>query len=325
LTPTTRCSRRSREIDQQQKDRRLSSLDFRHIGFVGIGAMGHPMAARLAADVQRMTVFDAVHGRAAEFADAYGVNAATDVRDLSEAELTILMLPDSDQVEKVLVSDGLLDALRDATLVIDMSSSNPARTAELATVVVGKGKEFLDAPVSGGVTGAHSGTLAIMVGGPAHTFARAEPVLRMIGSSVTHVGGPGAGHATKALNNVLSAIGLLGAAEVMAVGVKFGLDPDQLLAVLNGSSGRNYATETKFQRFVLSRAFDSGFSMKLMVKDISTALMLPGTSETSLLDSAMRSWQTALDALGEGADHTEIVKLVESLCHVELRSSSGSR
>lgn len=284
--------------------------------------MGAPMAAHLAPAGAHLTLLDAAPGRAREIADSLGAEAAENAAALAGCDLVILMLPSSVQVEDVLLGQGLLDALPDGALVLDMGSSDPNRTVALAERAAARGVDFVDAPVSGGVRGARAATLAIMVGGAPEAAARAHPVLALLGGAVTRVGGPGAGHAMKALNNLLSAVGILAAAEVLAVGTRFGLEPKTMLDVLNGSTGRNHATETKFERHVLSRAFDSGFSMNLMVKDLSTALSLPGARDggaSALLAVTRDAWAAALDTLGAGADHTELARYVETLAGVDLR------
>jgi 3-hydroxyisobutyrate dehydrogenase len=215
----------------------------------------------------------------------------------------------------------LLTTLPAGALLVDMGSSRPASTVALAEKAQARGIDFVDAPVSGGVPRATSGELSIMVGGAESAVERALPLLNHLGTTVTRVGPVGAGHAMKALNNLLSAIGLVGASEVLAIGSKFGLAPDVMLDVLNGSTGGNHATKVKFSRYVLSRAFDSGFALDLMVKDLRTALELARDTKTPAPVSAtcLEEWQAAGEHLRGGADHTEIAAYVEAQAGVELR------
>lgn len=291
--------------------------------FIGLGAMGAPMAARLSAAGHRLSVCDAEPVRTAAVAADIGAAAlAPDdlVTAAAQVRTVVLMLPDSPAVETVLQGPGgLLHALSPGTTVLDMGSSRPTSTVALAAAADDLAVALLDAPVSGGVAKARTGELAIMVGGRAHDLAQVQSVLAVLGT-VTHVGRAGAGHAMKALNNLLSAIGLAAASEVLAVGASFGLEPAVMLAVLNGSTGRNHATEVKMERFVLSRSFDSGFALRLMVKDLRTALDLAHDTGTPVPLGAgcLEQWTAAARALGPDADHTEIAAYVEARAGVEL-------
>lgn len=279
---------------------------------VGLGAMGTPMAAGLARAGVRLLVSDADTARTQQVADELGATAVPAAElGSAGADVVVLMLPDSGVVEAVL-GGGLLAGLARGAVVVDMSSSRPASTVVLAEQAAALGVGYVDAPVSGGVAKARDGSLAVMVGGAEEHVARVRPLLEVLGGQVTHVGGPGAGHAVKALNNLLSAVGLAAAAEVLSVGANFGLSPKTVLDVLNGSTGRNQATEVKFDRFVLSGAFDSGFAMRLMVKDLRTALELAHQTGTPvpLAAGALEQWTAALLSLGDTADHTAVAAYV---------------
>jgi len=274
------------------------------VGFVGAGAMGGPMVRRLAGSGRRVVVHDRDARRLEELAGAAGVEAAADLAALHAAGVVVTMLPDGDAVESVVAR--LLDVLRPGALVVDMSSSEPARTVALAERARAAGLELVDAPVSGGVARAVTGDLAIMFGGGPDLLDRCRPLLQALGSTITHVGPVGAGHAMKALNNLLSAIGLAAAGEVIEVGRRFGLRPEVMLDVLNHSTGRNHATETKIARFVLSERFDSGFALRLMVKDVAIAAGLAaGTGvATPIADACGAAWRAAAAVLPPDADHT---------------------
>jgi len=292
--------------------------------FVGIGAMGEPMAGRLVATGHRVLVSDVDEVRAAQVAERIGATAATAVQaagDLSGFDTVVLSLPSSPIVESVLLgADGVLARLAAGAVVIDMSSSVPGSTRRIAAVAAENGVSFIDAPVSGGVPKARTGELTIMVGGHADAVESRRGMLSAIGTTVTHVGDSGAGHAMKALNNLLSAIGLIGAAEVLSTAAKFGIEPRTALDVLNVSTGRNQATEVKYGRYVLSRSFDSGFAMQLMVKDLRIALDIAHEAgvPVPISEGAVEEWIAAIATLGIKADHTEIAQYVEQRAGVRL-------
>ncbi|MDT7634474.1 MAG: 3-hydroxyisobutyrate dehydrogenase [Pseudonocardiales bacterium] len=277
------------------------------VGFVGLGRMGDPMVRRVAAGGVAVRGYDAAAGATEGLAGVVtAVDSAADAA--AGAPVVILMLPDSDVVEKV-VDGGLLDALGDGALLVDMSSSEPLRTRALARRVAERGVTLVDAPVSGGVSGARSGTLTIMVGGPADAAATLTPLLSLMGR-VRHVGDVGAGHALKALNNLMSAAHLLASSEAILAGERFGLDPAVMLDAVNGSSGRSGSTENKWPNYVLPETYDSGFTAGLMVKDIRIALGLAEATgaPSQLAARTVELWGRAVEQLGPGADHTEIVR-----------------
>jgi 3-hydroxyisobutyrate dehydrogenase len=217
----------------------------------------------------------------------------------------------------------VLSQLRPGSVIVDMGSSVPARTQALATTAAAHGVHVLDAPVSGGVTRAKKADLAVMVGGDSAVLDVVRPLLQSTGSQIVHVGPVGSGHAAKALNNLLSATGLVAAAEVLLVGRKFGIDAATLLAVLNASSGRNQATETKYEKFILSHNYDSGFAAALMRKDVGIALDLAHSQNvpTIMGDALGRLWASAVDGLAPGADHTEVVRYLEQVAGVSLNET----
>ena len=229
-----------------------------------------------------------------------GASAAASAADAaSGCGAVILMLPTSDAVEAVLLEDGLLEALEPPAILIDMGSSEPLRTRALAERAAARGIEMLDAPVSGGVPGAVAGTLTIMVGGAAEAFEECRPMFEAMGGNVRHVGGAGAGHALKALNNLLSAVHLLASCEALAVAERFGLDPGVFVDVVNTSSGRSGSTDNKLPNYVIPGRFDSGFTMGLMVKDMAIAV-----SPRRALGSCVRARRERarrLEAGGRGA------------------------
>jgi 3-hydroxyisobutyrate dehydrogenase len=207
------------------------------------------------------------------------------------------------------------------SILIDMSSSSPNGTQTLALILAKHGISMLDAPVSGGVPRAVAGTLAIMVGGDSAVVEQCRPLFEAMGERIFETGGAGSGHAMKALNNLLSAAGFVATAEVLLIGRRFGLDPSIMIDVLNASSGRNNSTENKFKPFILSRAFNSGFTLDLMVKDLTTAVELARETGTpAILSTTCRElWAAAQAKLEKEVDHTNVVRWLEEMAKTELK------
>ncbi|MFY2995465.1 NAD(P)-dependent oxidoreductase [Achromobacter xylosoxidans] len=298
------------------------SASLERAGLIGIGSMGWPMAARLAQAGYAVTVYDAVPGQADRFAQEVGGQAAATCAALAaQSDIVFTMLPTSAIVEQVLSGEqGVLAGLQPGSVVVDMSSGVPAHTQRLAQAVAAAGSQMVDAPVSGGVSRARSGELAIMFGGPAATLERVRPALSAMGTSITAVGEVGSAHAMKALNNLVSAGGFLIGVEAMLIGQQFGLDPEVIVDVLNASTGMNNSTQKKFRQFVLSRQFNSGFGLDLMVKDLGIALGIATDTGTPTPFAALcrELWAAAGKTLGKGQDHTAVARLSEQLAGVEL-------
>lgn len=300
------------------------------VGFVGLGNMGIPMTRRLVGAGYQVRGYDMSADAVAAFeaigaSDAGGgVTAVADLAAVGDgADAVILMLPDSDIVERVVLArlasepapadgttSGLLASLAAGSTIIDMSSSDPARTRVLAAQVALAGVTLIDAPVSGGVSGARAGTLMIMVGGPAVAFERFAPMLATLGKKVVHAGDVGAGHAVKALNNLMSAAHLLASSEALIAGRRFGLDPAVMLEIVNGASGRSGSTENKWPNYVLTEKYDAGFSIRLMVKDVKLALSIEHATgvPAAASEAVVATWEAALADLPPDADHTAIAR-----------------
>jgi 3-hydroxyisobutyrate dehydrogenase len=279
------------------------------VGFVGLGRMGAPMATRLAEAAYQVQGYDVSDQAARIWAERVGASPVSSLAAAAaSAAAVILMLPDSAVVRRVLA--GLLPGLDPGVVVVDMSSSEPLVTRELAVEAAERGVALVDAPVSGGVSGAVSGQLTIMAGGAPGDVHRVRPLLDVLGARVVHVGDVGAGHAVKALNNLLSATHLLATSEAMAAAAEFGLDVPTVLGAINASSGRSGSTENKWPNFIVPRTFDSGFSLRLMLKDMRIALGLADAAGTParLSATATALWAEAADALPSDADHTEIAR-----------------
>ena len=301
------------------------SAALKRIAFAGIGNMGWPMAANLVKAGFEVTVCDVVPGRAASFAKETGAKAAaTPAEAAAGADCVVMIVPTSKQVAEAV--EAMLPSLKPSMLVIDMTSGQPGRTREIAAMLEGHGVPMIDCPVSGGVPRAKSGQLAIMVGGPDAEIDRAEPVLKAMGTSVYRCGDIGAGQAMKALNNLVSAGGYLIGIEALLIGQRFGLDPTTMVDVLNASSGMNNSTQKKFKEYVLSRRFDAGFGLDLMVKDLSIALEVGRETTTPAPFSALcrEMWLAAATTLGPGVDHTAVAKMLEQMTGTVLGGNQES-
>jgi len=283
------------------------------VGLVGVGHMGYPMASRLIDAGYTVRCFD-TDTAALRRADERGAQPVdTPAQVLTDATAVLFSLPSSDVVEDVLLTGGIAEAVTPGTVLVDMGSSRPSSSRMLGRRFASRHVGYVDAPVSGGVSGAETGSLTIMVGGPDWAVATVRPVLDMLGSKVLHVGDVGAGHALKALNNLLSATHLLATSEAMRVGEAFGLNPEVMLAAFNSSSGRSGSTEVKWPRYVLPASYDSGFGLRLMLKDMRIALDLASDTGRSaaLAQAAVGLWDEAASSLPPTADHTEIVRWLD--------------
>jgi len=293
------------------------------VAFAGLGNMGAPMAARLVAAGHELAVFDANPEALARFSAGNACRHASDPADLvREAEAVVTMLPTS-----VIVGDLLgeaLPALRPDAIVVEMSSGVPAQTRSIAARVEAAGGRLVDAPVSGGVPRARDGSLAIMVGGDAASIETIRPLLAAMGASILPTGTIGTAHAMKALNNLVSAGGFLIGIEALLIGARAGLDPAVMVDVLNASTGVNNSTQKKFKQFVLSRSFDAGFGLDLMLKDLTIAMQVADETETAAPFAAhcRAMWAAARAMLGAGQDHTAMARLSETLAGQELQPRS---
>jgi 3-hydroxyisobutyrate dehydrogenase len=285
-----------------------------NIHFVGLGMMGFPMAARLSKAGCSLSVADADPERVSQFR---AENPSTIDVQPGALDMLITMLPNSDIVESVLLGGvdnaGLAAQLKAGAIIIDMSSSEPLRSQAMAKKLSSLGLRFLDAPVSGGMKRAMLGTLAIMAGGDQTTYEACSEVLGKMGATLFHVGGPGAGHAMKALNNYVSAAGLVAAVEALQVGQRFGLDPAIMTDVINASTGRNNTTENKVKQFMLSGSYNSAFSLQLMGKDLGIAMQLGKDMNYAMhLGNECRTiWASAVERAGRNSDHTEMYHLLD--------------
>jgi 3-hydroxyisobutyrate dehydrogenase len=293
-----------------------------HVGFLGLGAMGAPMAAHLARRGP-LTVWNRTAGRAAAFAADTGARVAPTPRALAaDAEVVITCLPSSREVEALLDGpDGLLGGLRAGGLFLDCTSGDPASSRRIAARLAERGIAFADAPVSGGTNGAVAAALSVMVGADAATFVRAQPILAAFGTRIVHVGPVGAGDALKAVNNALLAINILALGEGMAALVKAGVAPRVALDVINASSGRSFVSEVLIPERVLTGAWPRTFRLALLDKDVGIARAL--LAETGVDGPLVAQTGVRLGAaraeLGEAADYLDPIRLNERQAGIEIR------
>jgi len=279
-------------------------MDIKTVGFIGIGNMGAPMAANLVKGGFSVIAYDVDPKRSAKFAKDHGASAAADLAALAAADAIVTMLPTGKEVRAAVLP--IAAKLRKGALVIDMSSADPVGTRALHAELAAHGVRLVDAPVSGGVPRATDGTLAIMIGGDKDAVTAAKPVLAKMGTRLFEVGGPGNGHAMKALNNFVAGTGFIAVAEAVLVGKRFGLDPAVMIDVMNVSTGKNFNTEHVVKQHVISRQFASGFALGLLAKDVGIADHLAKALDvhSPLIDMSSALLGEARDQVGAEKDHT---------------------
>lgn len=293
------------------------------MGYIGLGNMGGALARRLLLS-HELAVFD-LNPAAVEACVAAGATAANGVRAIAEgAEMVLMCLPTSAEVRSVIFdADGLRSGLRPGSLVVDMTTGDPKATREMASMLADDGIEMIDAPVSGGPQGADSGTIAIMVGASAAQFERIRPILAAISPNVFHAGEVGSGHVMKVVNNVMSAANRCVAFEAVALAVKNGIDPKVCVDIVQKGSGRSCVTEVTFPNFVLAENLEQGFTLGLMLKDVTIATQLGRESATPmLLGNLVREiYQTAINQNGADADINTLVEFYERAANTKVRRS----
>ena len=292
------------------------------VAFLGLGAIGRPMARHLAPPRSTLTVWNRTAARASAFAAETGAHAAATPRQAAEsADVVITCLPTSREVDALVDGeDGLLAGMRRGGILVDCTSGDPATSTRLAARLAESGISFLDAPVSGGVSGAERAALTVMVGGDPAQLERVRPVLSAFGSNIVHCGPVGAGHALKSVNNAMLAVHLWSLAEGLAALTKAGVSPKLALDVINASSGRSNASQNLFPERVLTRAFPRTFRVALLDKDVGIAAGVARDHKVAspILQLASELFRAAHAELGEEADHVEAVKLVERWAGVEI-------
>ena len=280
-------------------------MNIKKVGFIGLGAMGSVMSPLLVKAGYEVYGYDI----RANIDQSSGVKQLDTLDDFAQLDAIILMLPNSKIVSEVV--NKLLE-INTKSILIDMSSSDPRETKKLGKTIEAKGLKFLDAPVSGGVARAKTGDLMIMAGGEEEGLEVVKDLLSVMGT-VQFAGPLGSGHAIKALNNYVSAAGLIASFEALATARSFGIKPENFLKIINGATGKNNTTEVKLDKFVVSEKFNSGFALDLMVKDVSIAdsLIKDLSSENPLSNNVLKYLSSTLQALGGNPDHTEVYKVIK--------------
>ncbi|MFZ1103441.1 MAG: NAD(P)-dependent oxidoreductase [Hyphomicrobiaceae bacterium] len=293
------------------------------IGFIGLGVMGSAMAGHLAKGGHTLTLHDIAPAAARKVARRHkGARAVASPRAVAEAsEVVLTMLPNGVAVrECVLGPDGLAAGFKPGSILIDTSSAEPWLTRETAARLAEQDVAMVDAPVSGASEGAHGATLVFMCGGEPTTLERVRPLLELMGRHVFHLGPVGSGHAMKTVNNLATALTVLGTAEAMLIGKAYGLSARAMLDVINVSTARSFASEVRFGPQVIERRFDDAFKLALMLKDVSIANRLADEHALGVPLSALgeQLWRTADTALGEGACVLDVVRWYERTTGVKL-------
>ena len=288
------------------------SQDLR-VGFVGLGNMGAPMVRNLAKAGFALTVYDANEAVLSAIAEEVGAKAAQSPADFSRADVVVTMLPDDRAVTAVMLDweGGISSALRSGAVVVDMSSSNPAGTIKLGDRLEEDGIGLVDAPVSGGIARAVTGTLALMAGtNDPDYLERVTPVLSALGAQIFPTGPLGSGHAMKALNNFVGATTYVVTAEAMAIGQHYGLTPATMVSIFNASTARSFNSEVVFKEHVVSGTYATAFALGLITKDVGIAANLAVESgvDAPLTRLSRARWNAAVGELGHGADHSEAHK-----------------
>ena len=289
------------------------------LGFVGVGRMGGPMASRLLDAGHSLVIFDTNAAVMTPLADRGATIASSPADVASKAEVVFLSLPTPPVLQAVAI-DGVLRGTAVKTM-IDLSTTGPSVAKVVAKAAGEKGVAWVDSPVSGGITGATKGTLAVMVSCPKAVFEQVDPLLKVFGKTF-HVGEkPGLAQIAKLANNLLAASAIVLTSEAVVMGVKAGLDARVLIDIINAGSGRNSASQDKFPKAILTRTFDFGFATGLSYKDVrlcleeSEALGVP-----MVAGAAVRQMLAITNAkFGPDSDFTSIAKVVEEWAGVEIK------
>lgn len=289
------------------------------VAFLGLGAIGTPMAVHLTEEPFDLTVWNRTAEKARAFAEEHGVYAESSEPDaVRDSDFVITCLPSSKEVEGIL--EGILAGIKRGAMMIDCTSGDPATSRRIAKKLSEKGVAFVDAPVSGGVKGAVAGTLTVMCGGSVENIDRARPVLEAFGKKIIRCGEVGAGDAVKAMNQALLAIHIWSAGEALAALAKLGVEASVALDVINGSSGRSNSSENLFPERVIGRKYPRTFKLALLDKDVGIAAGIVDETQTPapFIELAEKLFGEAHEALGEEADHVEAVRVIEEKAGVRI-------
>ena len=294
------------------------------IGFIGLGIMGTPMTRNLLGAGYALIVHD-LNGAAVEAAVAAGAAAATSPREIAQrSQVVITMLPDSPDVERVALGpDGLVEGLSAGGIYVDMSTIAPTVAVKVAQTLFGKGVRCLDAPVSGGETGAINATLSIMVGGDEATFDEARPIFEALGKTITLCGPNGAGQIVKTCNQIQVALNFVGMAEALVLGAKAGVDPAIIIQVLSGGYAQTRVMDVRGPR-IIRGDFQPGFKSRFHYKDLNIIMKTASDYGIPLpVTSLVHELFAAMVAAGRGdLDHSGIITVLEDLAGVQARTKA---
>jgi 3-hydroxyisobutyrate dehydrogenase len=284
------------------------------VGVIGLGNMGRGMALSLKRGGYNVLGFDAAPG-VAEKLQEEGVQARASIADITrDSDVLILSLPTSDIVEKVVLGEGGVAAsARPGLVVVDTTTADPNSTRKVAAALREVKVGFVDGPVSGGPKGAATATMTMVLGGSDEDVAAVEPILAVMSAKRVHVGPVGAGHVTKIINNLLTGVHLLATSEAIRAAQAVGVNPEKLVEALNGGSGSNSSTLTNYPTWIFNGKFDSGFTMKLMRKDIRLAMdLLRSVNAVSpIANETGRLWAKSADSIGDAEDFNRIVQFID--------------
>ncbi|CAG9224255.1 3-hydroxyisobutyrate dehydrogenase [Paraburkholderia caribensis] len=284
------------------------------VGVIGLGNMGRGMALSLKRGGFNVLGFDAAPGVADKLQED-GVQARASISDITrDADVLILSLPTSDIVEQVVLGEGGVAAsAKPGLIVVDTTTAEPGSTRKVAAALAERKVGFVDGPVSGGPKGAATATMTMVLGGSDADVAAVEPILAVMSAKRVHVGPVGAGHVTKIINNMLTGVHLLAASEAVRAAEANGVDPEKLVEALNGGSGKNSATLTNYPTWIFNGKFDSGFTMKLMRKDVRLAMALLDSADATapIAKEAGRLWAASADSIGDAEDFNRIVQFID--------------
>jgi len=294
------------------------------VGFIGLGAMGGPMAKNLVKSGYALTVYDIVPERMAALVEEGAASAGSCREAAADADVVITMLPSSPHVrEAVLGTDGVIEGIRPGSTLVDMSTIDPVTTRDIAAKLSERDVTMLDAPVARGVPAAVAGTLAIFVGGDENTFLELKPLLSAMGKDIDYAGDVGSGEVVKLVNNLILSVNVCALAEGLALGIKAGVKPEVLFGSLSQGSADSFALQNHFKNFVYKGKFEEGvFPVEYMIKDISLALRTAESLHVPQYFAAL-ALQTYESAAASGLGklyYPVVAKVAEKLAGVEIRS-----
>lgn len=293
------------------------------IGFIGLGAMGLPMASNLVKAGYEVLACDLREENVKNLAVKGGVACIDNAQVAAGSDLVITSLPNAKIVASIMCGPGgIFENCRPGTMIMDMSTVAPADTRQMAGLAAERGLTYIDAPVSGGVSGATEGTLTIMVGCEEAALPLVMPVLQILGKHIFHMGGTGTGNAIKIVNNLLLGANMAALAEALVLGRKLGLTAQTMQKVIGVSSGRSYALETRLEKIILADAYDGGFAVDLQYKDLNLALEAAGhvSAPLPMTSAAVQLYQAARAMGLNRNDIGAVVKVWEELGDITIRT-----